>query len=40
QPHLKPVRHLNVYLGLGPVKSNYVPVSIWDFTRKCLKYQA
>ncbi|KFR15390.1 hypothetical protein N306_05207, partial [Opisthocomus hoazin] len=40
QPPLTPIRSLKAYLGLGPLKSNYVSVSIWDFTRKCLKYQA
>ncbi|KFP71920.1 hypothetical protein N310_01303, partial [Acanthisitta chloris] len=40
QPPLKTIRSLNVYLALCPVKSNYVSVSIWDFTRKCFKYQA
>ncbi|KFP72514.1 hypothetical protein N311_12871, partial [Apaloderma vittatum] len=40
QPCLKPIRSLNVYLGLGPLKSNYVSVSIWDFNKKFSKYQA
>ncbi|KFW88045.1 hypothetical protein N305_03293, partial [Manacus vitellinus] len=39
QPPLKPIRSLNVYPDLRPLKSNCVSVSIWDFTRKCFKYQ-
>ncbi|KFQ19972.1 hypothetical protein N331_11187, partial [Merops nubicus] len=39
-PCLKLIGSFNVYLGLGLLKSNYVSVSIWNFTRKCLKYQA
>ncbi|KFP61831.1 hypothetical protein N322_11652, partial [Cariama cristata] len=39
QSPLKHIKSLNAYLGLGPLKSNCVSVSIWDFTRKCLKYQ-
>ncbi|KFO71153.1 hypothetical protein N303_14728, partial [Cuculus canorus] len=38
-PPLKPVRSWKAYLIQGPLKSNYVSVSIWEFTRKCLKYQ-